>query len=119
MKNLIKTYLILSLLLLSLISCGPKKSEDIIIYELRKPIDFYNASVIVLNEVTLTIGNTKSSNELTEKQDKKLEKSFDILFKIDQQYSKMKFNQTDIEYLGERRNKAIMRFNKIKAFLLN
>ena len=119
MKNLIKTSLIFSLLITSIISCGPKKSEDINVYELRKPIEFYNASVIVLNEVTSTIGNTKSRNELTEEQDKKLEKSFEILHKIDQQYSKMNFKQTDIEYLGDRRNKAIMRFNKIKAFLLN
>lgn len=114
-----KNYLIILLTLFLISSCGPKKSEDIIIYELRKPIDFYNASVIVLNEVTSTIGNTKSRNELTEEQDRKLEKSFEILHKIDQQYSKMNFKQTDIEYLGDRRNKAIMRFNKIKAFLLN
>ncbi len=114
-----KNYLIILLSLILISSCGPKKSEDIIIYELRKPIDFYNASVIVLNEVTSTIGNTKSRNELTEEQDRKLEKSFEILHKIDQQYSKMNFKQTDIEYLGDRRNKAIMRFNKIKAFLLN
>ena len=114
-----KNYLIILLVAFLTFSCGPKKSEDIIIYELRKPIDFYNASVIVLNEVTSTIGNTKSRNELTEEQDRKLEKSFEILHKIDQQYSKMNFKQTDIEYLGDRRNKAIMRFNKIKAFLLN
>ena len=114
-----KNYLIILLSLILISSCRPKKSEDIIIYELRKPIDFYNASVIVLNEVTSTIGNTKSRNELTEEQDRKLEKSFEILHKIDQQYSKMNFKQTDIEYLGGRRNKAIMRFNKIKAFLLN
>jgi len=114
-----KNYLIILLSIILIASCGPKKSEDIIIYELRKPIDFYNASVIVLNEVTSTIGNTKSRNELTEEQDRKLEKSFEILHKIDQQYSKMNFKQTEIEYLGDRRNKAIMRFNKIKAFLLN
>ena len=76
-----KNYLIILLSLILISSCGPKKSEDIIIYELRKPIDFYNASVIVLNEVTSTIGNTKSRNELTEEQDRKLEKSFEILHK--------------------------------------
>jgi hypothetical protein len=86
-----KNYLIILLVALFSFSCGPKKSEDIIIYELRKPIEFYNAIVIVINEIMITIGDNKSSNDISDEQVDKIKKSLDIFYKIEKSFNKMNF----------------------------
>jgi hypothetical protein len=114
-----KNYLIILLIAFFTISCGPKKSEDIIIYELRKPIEFYNAIVIVINELTLTIGDTKSSEDLTDEQKDKINKSLDVYIKINNKFDKLNFTDKQIDKIGVRRLKAIDRIKNIAAFLNN
>ena len=114
-----KNYLIILLSLILISSCGPKKSEDIIIYELRKPIEFYNAIVIVINEITITIGDTKSSDDLTDEQIDKINKSLEVFFRINRSYNKMNFSEEQVKEIGARRIKAIDRIRSIEAFLNN
>ena len=114
-----KNYLIILLVSLFSFSCGPKKSEDSIIYELRKPIEFYNAIVIVINEITITIGDNKSSNDISDEQVDKIKKSLDIFYKIEKSFNKMNFTDKQIDEIGVRRLKAIDRIKNIAAFLNN